>query len=234
MLTVLFILLPLFLAASDSFGDDQACEPITVRESPDLHNQIEGSREPEKIPSWLKYRMFVTMYDVYVNDLIQDLSPGDHAILNNLSVETENWQLIENMRYGDELLALCSKSSGMDTVAFAREYERVASESNNRAGERVQRAISALSTSGRHIVEEFIENRVTPKLSFPRADSVDLALRDPEGAKFNLEIMCYTQINGELPPEVKRTMECLRQQKGIPPAEDSSDQVIAVRPIPQS
>ena len=234
MLLHLVILVAMLLAASSSFGDDQECESITVRESPDLHNQIEGSLEPEKIPSWLKYRMFVVMYDVYVNDLIQDLSPEDHVILNNLSVETERRQLIENARYGNEILDLCTKSSGMDTVAFAREYERIAAESNNRAGERVQQAIAALSASGRQIVEEFIENRVTPELSFPRTDSVDFALRDPESTKVDLEIMCYTQINGEPPPEVQKTMECLRQQRGIEPDNDSSNHVIAIRPNPEN
>ncbi len=122
----------------------------------------------------------------------------------------------------------------MDTVTFAREYERIAAETNNRAGERVQQAIGALSYPGGQIVEDFLENRVTPKLSFPRTDSVDLALRDPEDARFGLEILCYTQINGEPPPEVQRTMECLRQQMEIQPGKESSNQLIAIRPSPEN
>ena len=226
----LVILVATLLAISNSFGDDQVCEPITVRESPDLHNQIEGSIEPDKIPSWLKYRMFVIMYDIHVNDLIQKLSPKDHAILNNLSVETEHWQVMENVRYGDEFLDLCAKSSSMDTVALAREYERIAAESNNRAGDRARQAIEALSSSGRQIIEEFIQDIVTPELSFPRTDTADLALKDPESARANLEIMCYTQINGELPPEVQKAMECFRQQMEIERDYDSSNQAISIIP----
>ena len=38
-------LLATLLGASTGFGDEQACEPITVRE-PDLDNWIDGSKEP--------------------------------------------------------------------------------------------------------------------------------------------------------------------------------------------
>ena len=81
------IVLSIMLVPIVGLANDQECEPITIKESPELHNQIEGSVEPENIPRWLKYRVFVSMFSIYANDLVQDLSPADYAILNNLIVE---------------------------------------------------------------------------------------------------------------------------------------------------
>ena len=68
-----------------------------------------------------------------------------------------------------------------------------------------------------------------PKLSFPRTDSVDFALEDPEGARENLDIMCYTKVNGEPPPEIKKMMECLRQHVGNASFDVSPNHAISMR-----
>lgn len=201
-----------------------------MKESPELNNQIEGSVEPENIPRWLRYRVFVSMFSIYANDLVQDLSPADYAILNTLIVGTEYWQQIENDRYANESRDLCARSPRLDAVTFAREYEEIAADTNNRAGSRVEKAISSLSSPGQRIIEGFIQTRVVPELSFPRTDSVDFALRDPVGARESLDAMCYTIVNGELPPETKKMMECLRQQKGNASIDDLPNQAIAIRP----
>ena len=224
------IVVSIMLIPIVGLANDQECEPITIKESSELHNQIEGSVEPENIPRWLKYRVFVSMFSIYANDLVQDLSPADYAILNNLIVGTEYWQQIENDRYANESRALCARSASLDTVTFAREYEGIAADTNNRAGNRVENTISSLSSPGQRIIEGFIQTRVVPKLAFPRTDSVDFALRDPEGARENLDIMCYTMVNGEPPPEIKKMMECLRQQMGNASIDDLLNQVIAIRP----
>lgn len=224
------IVVSIMLIPIVGLANDQECEPITIKESPELHNQIEGSVEPENIPRWLKYRMFVSMFSIYANDLVQDLSPADYAILYNLIVGTEYWQQIENDRYANESLELCARSARLDTVTFAREYEGIAADTNNRAGNRVENTISSLSSPGQRIIEEFIRTRVVPELSFPRTDSVDFALEDPEGARENLDIMCYTMVNGEPPPEIKKMMECLRQQMGNASFDNLLNQAIAIRP----
>ena len=222
------------LAVSTALGDEQQCEPITVRESPDLYNRYEGLTEPDKIPDHVKYRVFVSMYNIYLDELVQKLSPRDHTILDTLQVGTEHWQTTESVRYGSEFLDLCTKSSNMDAVTFAREYERIAAESNNRGADRTRRALDSLSSDGRQAVDRFIEERITPKLSFPRTNSVDNALRDPEETMFSLEIMCYMQINGEFPAEVQRKMECFRQQRGIGPDNDSSEPSVGLIPSPEN
>ena len=196
-------LLATLLAASTGLGDEQECEPITVRESPDLYNRIEGSIEPEKIPDFLKYRMFVAMYNVYIDEFVQELSPRDHAILNALSAGTEYWQVSQNARYGQEFLNLCANRLKMDAVILAQESERIAVESKARGADRTRQAIESLSSAGRQMVERFIEETITPKLSFPLTNSVDLALKDPDDFMYNLEISCHVAINGEYPPEVQ-------------------------------
>ncbi len=227
-------LLATLLAASTGLGDEQECEPITVRESPDLYNRIEGSIEPEKIPDFLKYRMFVAMYNVYIDEFVQELSPRDHAILNALSVGTEYWQISENARYVQEVLSLCTNRSKMDAVTLARESERIASEFNARGAHRTRQAIESLSSAGRQTVERFIEETITPKLSFPLTNSVDLALKDPDDFMYDLEIMCHTYINGEPPPEVQRMMECLRQQAAVEPGIDSPKPTVRQVPSPEN
>lgn len=228
------LLFATLLAASAGLGDDQKCEPITVRESPDLYNQIEGSTEPENIPDFMKYRVFVTMYNIYIDELVQELSTRDHAILNALSVGTEYWQTSENARYVQEFLSLCTNRSKMDAVTLARESERIASEFNTRGADRTRQAIESLSSAGRQTVERFIEETITPKLSFPLTNSVDLALKDPDDFMYGLEIMCHTYINGEPPPEVQRMMECLRQQAAVEPGIDSPKPTVRQVPSPEN
>ncbi len=228
------LLFATLLAASAGLGDDQKCEPITVRESPDLYNQIEGSTEPENIPDFMKYRVFVTMYNIYIDEFVQELSSRDHAILNALSVGTEYWQVSENARYGQEFLNLCTNRLKMDAVILARESERIAVESNARGADRTRQAIESLSSAGRQMVERFIEETITPKLSFPLTNAVDLALKDPDDFMYNLEISCHVAINGEYPPEVQRRMECLRLQRGLGPDNDSSKPSAQLIPSPEN
>ncbi len=227
-------LLPTLLTASMSVGDEQESEPITVQESPNLYNQIDGSIEPEKIPYFLKYAIFVHMYNGYRDQLVQELSPRDDAILNALSIGTDNWEVSENDRYGREFLNLCINKSKMDAVTLARESERIAAESNARGADRYRQAIESLSTAGRENVERFVEETITPKLSLPLTDSVDFALEDPDSFMYNLEISCHIAINGEPPPGVQRMEECFRQQMGLEPDSASSESSIGSAPNPQN
>lgn len=228
------LLLPALLTASMSVADEQECEPITVQEGPNLYNQIDGSIEPEKIPYFLKYTNFVRMYYGYRDQLVQELSPRDDAILNALSIGTGIWEVTENDRYGREFLNLCINRSKMDAVTLARGSERIAADSNARRADRYRQAIESLSTAGRESVERFVEKTITPKMSFPLTDSVELALEDPDSFMYSLEISCHVAINGEPPPEVQRMMECLRQQSELGPDSASSESSFGIAPNPQN
>lgn len=193
-------------------ADEQQCPPIKTVVSPDLYFRYEGATEPDKIPDHLKYRVFVLKYNIYLDELVQYLSRQDHAILSNLKVDAENWRIANNEQYSRDFLNLCTSSSNMDAVAYAREYERIAAESNNRFAERVQRAFNSLSSDGRQLVNKYIAGEITPKLSHPIKTAVDYAMENPEQTLFEREWMCYMQINSEPPPKLARMIECTRQQ----------------------
>lgn len=211
--TYLTILVTSLLITPNSYGSEQECMAVTVRESPDLHNQWEGAANPEMIPDFLKYQSFAIRYNVYLTELVQQLSSRDHAVLTTLTSESEYWLVSENERYTREFLNLCTNKLQFDPVSLAREYERAARESNNRNADRIREAITSLSSTGRQAVEEYISSVVTPKLSFPRKNSIDLAEEDPEGFLINFDIMCHLHMYGEPPPELKRAMECGEQQE---------------------
>lgn len=196
----------------ESRADEEQCPPIQTVESPDLYYRYEGQTEPDKIPDHLKYRMFVGTYNVYLDELVQNLSRRDHAILSNLKVDADNWRIADSEQYGRDFLNLCTSSSNMDAVEYAQEYERIAAQSNNRYVERVRKAFNLLSSDGRQLVENYIAEKITPELSHPIKTGVDYALEDPEQTLFEREFMCYMQINGEHPPEVARFIECSRRQ----------------------
>lgn len=193
-------------------ADEQQCPPIKTVVSPDLYFRYEGETEPDKIPDHLKYRRFVGVYNIYLDELVQHLSRQDHAILSNLKIDADTWRFADNEQYSRDFLNLCTSSSNMDAVAYAREYERIAAESNNRFAERVRRAFNSLSSDGRQLVENYIAEKITPKLSHPIKTAVDYALEDPEQTLFQRELMCYMQINGEPPPKLARMIECSRRQ----------------------
>lgn len=194
-------------------ADEQQCPPIKTVVSPDLYFRYEGETEPDKIPDHLKYRVFVLKYNIYLDELVQHLSRQDHAILSNLKIDADTWRFADNEQYSRDFLNLCTSSSNMDAVVYAREYERIAAESNNRFAERVRRAFNSLSSDGRQLVENYIAEKITPKLSHPIKTPVDYALEDPEQTLFGRELMCYMQINGEPRPEMKKAIECGRQRQ---------------------
>lgn len=233
MLRAIVLFLATVLATSSGFGDEQECEPITVRESPNLYNVYDGSTEPDMIPDHVKYRIFESMYNVYLDKLVQELSARDHAILDALITEREYWQLSENARYEREILGLCAQWSNMDPVTVAVEYERIAEEFNARGADRTRQAIEALSGEGRQVVEKFIAETITPQLSYPRTNSVDSAKEDPDSITSHMEIMCHTITYGEPPPEIQRVMDCLRQQTAVDPDNDLPRATISLRSIPE-
>jgi hypothetical protein len=206
------LFLSTLLAGSGVFADDQVCETVPVIESPELDNQIDGATEPEKIPDWLKYHLFVSMYSAYERELVQELSQTDHAILNDLVVNNDQRIFAENGRYSSEMLNLCTKGETLDAVVFATEYERIVAESHERMEDQVRYTLDILSNSGRQTIERFIGERVTPKLSFPRTSTVDLAEMDPEDVRFEIDVTCHEYLYGQPSPETQRRMECLQQQ----------------------
>jgi len=121
----------------------------------------------------------------------------------------------------------------MDAVAYAREYERIVAESNDRYAERVRKAFNSLSDGGRILVDNYIADKITPELSHPIKTAVDYALEDPEQILFDRELMCYMQINGEPPPEMKRMMECHRQLTTVEPDNDSSKPIASFGSNPE-
>lgn len=196
---------------SVSQEDEVDCASVTFDEAP----QIDGALEPERIPTWLKYRMLVE--HVHDEELRSRLSTQDRAQLMALYEEVEEWTELENQRLASDTTNLCARTSTMDTLSFARESADIAAQSNEQMGDRIRRRIGLLTPSGQQSIEEYIATRVTPNLSLPAETIEDLAVEDPEEARYSLDLMCYQHTHGHFPPEVEREMarasECIMRRQ---------------------
>lgn len=90
-------------------------------------------------------------YSIYLDDLVQELSPRDHAVLSNLKANEDSARAIDNELYRQAFLNLCTSSVEMDAVTYAQKYEQIAAESNGRFVGRVQKALRTLSSDGRQL-----------------------------------------------------------------------------------
>ena len=189
-------------------GDERDCPDIEVRESPHLFATWYGHENPEMIPEFLKYRIFERHYNPYLTELIQQLTTNDHAILMNVKSESDYWRDVEGERYTQRMVGLCTNSVEMDPIAVATESEQIGLDHNNRTAARMKGAIESLSPKGRQAVLDYIENEITPKLTYPQTNSVTLAEYDPDSFLENFAVMCHTIANQDLPPELKKIMDC--------------------------
>lgn len=214
---LIVLLMATLLTASISIGDEQECEAIIGRESPDLpDNWVDGSKEPEKIPYFMKYGTFVLRYQYSVRDqLVQQLTARDDAILYALSTGNATWNVTESARFEREFLQFCSNWANKDAVTLVKEYEQISANSFARRADRSRQAIDSLSDAGRQIVEKFVEETIAATISMSVRDSADLALEDLDGDMYFLEISCYQAHTGELPPEIQRINECFQEQPAV-------------------
>lgn len=226
-------LLATLLAASTGLGDEQECEPITVRE-PDLDNWIDGSKEPGKIPYFIKYTTFAHRYEHSIRDqLVLQLSPRDDAILYALSTGNNAWEITESARFEQEILQFCSNRANKDAVTLVKEYEQISADSFARRADHYRQAIDSLSNAGRQIVQKFVEETIAPTISMSVTNSAGLALEDLEGHMYSLETSCYRALTGELPPEIQRLNECLQEQRAVGRDGVSSTVLLESVPDPQ-
>lgn len=169
---------------------------------------VNGSTEPHKVPFATKFAMFLSVYEqAYRAQLIQDIEPRDDAILSSLVIEDKAWAENENIRYNSEMLALCATRYDRDAVTLARESEQIATNWHQRRAAMFRKALNSLSSSGKRTVEEFIRAVVTPGISTAIPNTEEFAQAEPETFLEGFEITCYLEENGELPADVKESLE---------------------------
>ena len=212
-------------------SDEHDCPEIEVRESPYLHAIWYGHENPEMIPDFLKYRMFELRYNSYLTELTQHLTTDDHAILMTVKSESDYWREVEGEEYKQGIVGLCARSAEMDPVAVATESEQIALDHNKRTAARMKDAIDSLSLAGHRAVVDYIELEITPNLTYPQTNSVTLAEDDPDSFLGSFAVVCYTMANQDLPPEIKKAMEC--NQDRVNEVPDRKDQP-AVGLFPQT
>jgi hypothetical protein len=203
-------------------SDEGGCPEIEVRESPYLHAIWYGHENPERIPDFLKYLRFELLYNPYLTELVQQLTPEDHATLMKVKSESGYWREVEGEKYVQRMADLCAAGAELNPIAVATNYEQIALEHNNGAAARIKNAIQSLSPKGRQAVLDYIEIEITPELEYPRTNSVTLAEDSPKGFQESFAVMCYSIVNQDLPPEIKKAMEC--HQKQTRQESDRSDQ----------
>ena len=194
--------------SGSAVSDEQDCPEIEVRESPYLYANWYGHENPEMIPDFIKYSMFELRYNPYLTEVTQYLTSGDHAILMNVKSESDYWREVEGEKYKQGMVGLCARTADMDPIAVATESEQLALDFNNRMAARMKDAINSLSPAGRKAVVDYIDLEITPKLTYPQTNSVTLAEDDPDSFFGTFAVVCHAMANQELPPELKKALEC--------------------------
>lgn len=166
-----------------------------------------GANEPDKVPYFTKYSVFVSVYHAFRDSLLQQLSANDDAILSVLAAEEQYWLDGENARYMESMRSLCGSRDSLNAVQLATRSEKLADNFNNNRANRYRTAMRALSAGGKQAVAEFIESTIVPGISTGLSNTVNYAKSDPDGFVSSFEITCYVMINGDFPPDVKASME---------------------------
>ena len=162
---------------------------------------IDGANEPEKIPYALKVRAFLIDYDPIIRqNLVEEFSLEDAAVIESI-LGVQEFNLAEEKRqYDNNFSDLCSRRDTMDAVPLAIEYMQQAEDTRNAEAERYRASLSMLSEGGKATVDQYIAKRVTPNMKMGVDRSLELAKSDPEHFKFTIDLFCYVNEHGELPP----------------------------------
>jgi len=169
---------------------------------------VNGAREPEKLPYFVKYAMFFSAYErVYRSQLIHDLSSRDDAILSELVSQDQLWEQLEGDRFSMSYANVCSNRGSKNAVALARETSKIANQSNGRRASRYRATIESLSNSGQDTLKSFVDSVVTPTLSTVLPDEIGLAEASPDEFMTWFDNECYVKMTGESPPEVEEYLQ---------------------------
>ncbi len=192
---------------------DESGPSIEVWNSASQANIVRGTTEPNKIPYFLKYAMFVTSYEtVYRSQLVQNISSRDDAILNMLASDDAAWEEAEVACYSESFLGVCTNRGSKNAVTLARETSRIASDSNARRAARYRKSIESLSQSGRQTVEDFVESVVTPGIATVLPNEVDLAEAAPDEYMAWFDIECHLKLTGEYPADIQESLKRLDEE----------------------
>lgn len=169
----------------------------------------ENSRsQSEELPYFVKYGAFVgTFSDVFGAQLASQLSANDHGILSYLAETNADWELTESVKYNAELVDFCSARAGKAAVSLAKQYDGIAARSNERRAARYRKAIDSLSTQGKALVEQFVEEKIAAQIRMSVPSVVPLATSDPDEFNFSLDNACQRILYGEYSPEHKAALE---------------------------
>lgn len=186
-----------------------ACLGITTVSAQDSRevvgdfNVINGAIEPDKIPYSVKVSSLLWHYDYLERQgMALSLSQSDGAVIEAM-IGSEEFNVAEESRqYRANLSELCSRMDVMDAMPLAIEYEQQAEDSRSVQADRYRKSLSQLSDAGKKTIDQYITEQVTPGIKLGRSSSLEVAKSDPEVFKFNIELICYANEHGELPPGV--------------------------------
>jgi hypothetical protein len=144
--------------------------------------------------------MLVATYEHFSRkELSARLSGSDLNVIDSLVSDDAFESKRESDQMAGELLALCAQRDALPPVALAARYEAIALTAREQTGARLTKAISKLSSEGRAQLREYVDIRITPKVSRTESSSIDLAKSDPEAFLANFNMVCHIQRTGRLP-----------------------------------
>ena len=205
-LTISLCLIATALTSVDAVPQEDESGQI-MKQHP-LMTPVDGSKNPEKIPDYMKYHIFFQEYvNGFRNQLITHITSNDDKILSDAAAGLEGWHIQESARYHNAILELCFEPLTDGYIAQVRKGEGLAAETNRRAGEHYRTVIGSLSVQGYEAVESLVSTKITPNMKTSVFDADRWFADDPEGAKKEFETGCYVAINGHYPPEVQAVLD---------------------------
>jgi hypothetical protein len=181
-----------------------------------LMTPVDGAKEPERIPDFMKHHILFSSYSTGFRDLlVPQISPTDDQILSDTSASLEGWHEEESARYISEVRQLCSEPIDNGYILQVRKRERLADRSKERTAEYYRSVMNSLSAKGRRVVSDFVDSQIAPNMQTVLFDSERWFEDDPEGARRNHESECYRAISGRYSPEdqaiIDENMEIARR-----------------------
>ena len=169
------------------------------------------SADDEELPYYVKYGVLVGAYaDVFGAQIEPQLSPDDRARLSNLANTNAEWEISENARYEAEIADYCASLGGKSDRLLATEYDQIAARSNERRAQRYKRAIDSLSASGKQIVDDFVEQKISAHTRFSAPTSASLNDAELEDLVFVIKNECHKVMTGEYTSEYEAAKERAR------------------------
>ena len=173
-----------------------------------LMTPVDGAKNPEKIPDYMKYHIFFTEYVLgFRNQLSAHITPSDDKILSDAVAGLEGWHIQERTRYLNAIQELCFKPVTEGYIARVQKSQHLAAETNRRTGKHYRSLIQSLSMQGREAVESLVSTEITPNVTTSLFDADRWFADDPEGAKEEFEIGCFVAVNGYYPPDVQAIID---------------------------